>query len=118
MEREYTTQENAEELWNAATKAIQAAKEGQLPRILGQTTVNSVTSDRIILRHDYDGAWRDVERTLTLAHDGPVSFRYRSNHWGEGCVEADNEDITHGPYEAQTLEWLASLASNVRKHKE
>jgi len=124
MNHEFTPLDDTKELWNAAIAELRVTEEGRRPRILGQliTTVPPETKEpeQITLHYDYDGAWHDVYRTLTITSNGPLSFRYQNLHWGAGAeaVDLNDEDYTYGPDDEATLHWISTLIKNLRFQKE
>lgn len=120
MSQEFSPQQNTTELWDAALIAIQATKEGQQPRLLGQdiTTIppNSRTPEQIIFQYNYDGPWRDVSRTLAFTAIGPVSYEYADYH-REEIGDGAEIDESYGPDAPETLDWLSDLAQSLRQAK-
>jgi len=119
-QHEFSPQENTQEIWSAALNTLQNTEDGQQPYLLGQkiTTVppNSRNPEQIILRHNYDGPWRDVRRTLALTALGPVSYQYSVFY--EGSVDdSENIDESYGADAPETLEWLSDVANDARRQK-
>ncbi len=76
----------------------------------------STDPETISLTQDYDGAWRDTYRTLTISPTSPISFRFQNIHWN-GDEELD-QDITWSSEEEETLAQVKAFANRLREDPE
>lgn len=73
----------------------------------------SFDPEKIMIVDEYNGAWRDTYRTLTITPERAESFRFENIHFDSS--EDLDQDITHDANEDVTINWLSGIAKRLRE---
>ncbi len=110
---EFSPQQDAQEVWNAALSAVRSTETEQRPKLLDHSITTmppgSQEPEQIIMKHWSDGNWSDKYRTIAITALGPVS--YKCEVVSRDPLETEDDVIySHGPDSPETLAYLRRLA--------